>query len=160
MNIESYFYSLAISLHAISAVIWVGGMFFAYVSLRPVAAKLLEPPVRLDLWSQTLKSFFIWVWMAVIILRVTGYWIIFSAYNGFAGVGWTIHLMQTLGIIMILIFMHVFFAPFMRLRRAVAEENFKEGARNLAIIRRMVGINLLIGLVTIVTAIGLEHLPL
>jgi len=28
---------VAISLHLLSAVIWVGGMFFAYVALRPAA---------------------------------------------------------------------------------------------------------------------------
>ena len=59
---------------------------------------------------------------------------------------------------MILIFLHVFFAPFKRLRRAVEEENFQEGARNLAIIRRMVGINLLIGLLTVIVAVGLHRL--
>ena len=160
MNIESYFYAIAVSLHAVAAVIWVGGMFFAYVSLRPVAAKLLEPPIRLDLWTQTLQNFFIWVWMAILILPASGYWIIFSTYNGFAGVGWTIHLMHTLGIIMILIFLHVYFAPFRRLRRAVSEENFQEGGRNLAIIRKMVGINLIIGIATFITAIGLAHMPL
>ena len=160
MNIDSYFYAIAVSVHALAAVIWVGGMFFAYVSLRPVAARLLEPPQRLDLWAQTLKNYFIWVGLAIIILPATGYWIIFSVYNGFAGVGWTIHLMHTLGLIMILIFLHVYFAPFKRLRRAVEEENFQEGAKNLAIIRKMVGINLMIGIATFITAIGLAHIPL
>jgi uncharacterized membrane protein len=68
--------------------------------------------------------------------------------------------MHTLGIIMILIFLHVYFAPFRRLRRAVSEENFQEGGRNLAIIRKMVGINLIIGIATFITAIGLAHIPL
>lgn len=160
MNLEPYYFSIAITLHALAAVIWVGGMFFAYMALRPVAAKLLEPPVRLDLWSKTLKRFFIWIWLAVIIIPVSGYWMIFKAFNGFAGVGWTVHVMQGLGIIMILIFLHVFFAPFLRLCRAVNEENFQEGAKNLAQIRKLVGINLLIGLLTIISAVGLEHIPL
>ena len=38
--------ALAITLHILGAVIWVGGMFFAYMALRPVAAALLEPPQR------------------------------------------------------------------------------------------------------------------
>lgn len=37
---------LAITLHVLSAVVWVGGMFFAWMALRPVAASLLEPPPR------------------------------------------------------------------------------------------------------------------
>ena len=66
--------------------------------------------------------------------------------------------MHTLGIVMILIFLHVFFAPFRRLRQAVNEQNYQEGARNLGIIRTMVGVNLIIGLVTIVIAVGLHRL--
>ncbi len=160
MDIEPYYFSIAISLHVLSAVVWVGGMFFAYMALRPVAAKLLEPAVRLSLWSRTLTRFFIWVWLAVIILPVSGYWMIFSAFNGFAGVAWYVHIMQALGVIMILIYLHVFFAPFKRLRRAVNEENFQEAGKNLAQIRKLIGINLLIGLFTIITAAGFEHLPM
>ena len=53
---------IAITLHLLAAVVWVGGMFFAYVALRPVAASLLPPPLRLPLWSQTVARFFPWVW--------------------------------------------------------------------------------------------------
>ena len=81
MNLETYYFPIAISLHVLAAVIWVGGMFFAYMALRPVAAKLLEPAVRLSLWVRTLTRFFIWVWLAVIIVPVSGYWMIFSAFN-------------------------------------------------------------------------------
>ena len=160
MNIEPYYFTIAISLHALAAVVWVGGMFFAYMALRPVAAKLLEPAVRLSLWSRTLTRFFIWVWLAVIIIPVTGYWMIFSAFNGFAGVAWYVHVMQGLGIIMILIFLHVFFAPYKKLRTALSEENYQEGGKSLAQIRKLIGLNLLIGLLTIITAIGFEHVPM
>ena len=33
-------HSIAISLHILSAVLWVGGMFFAHQVLRPVAPEL------------------------------------------------------------------------------------------------------------------------
>ena len=39
----------ALTLHILGAVVWVGGMFAAYVCLRP-AAGALEPPQRLKLW--------------------------------------------------------------------------------------------------------------
>lgn len=157
---EPYYFPIAITLHVLAAVVWVGGMFFAYMALRPVAARLLEPPQRLALWSKTLMRFFIWVWLAVIIIPVTGYWMIFSAFNGFAGVAWYVHIMQALGIIMILIFLHVFFAPFMRLRKALKEENFQVAGENLNQIRRYVGLNLLIGILTIITAAGFEYIPM
>ena len=156
---EPYYFPIAITLHVLSAVIWVGGMFFAYMALRPVAASVLEPPQRLTLWSKTLMRFFIWVWLAILIIPFTGSWMIFSGFNGFAGVAWYVHIMQALGLIMILIFLHVFFAPYKRLRKALKEENYQVASDNLGQIRRFIGINLIIGILTIITAAGLEHLP-
>ncbi|MEM8844726.1 MAG: CopD family protein [Pseudomonadota bacterium] len=157
---ELYYFPIAITLHVLAAVVWVGGMFFAYMALRPVAASLLEPPVRLTLWSKTLMRFFIWVWLAIIIIPFTGYWMIFSAFNGFAGVAWYVHVMQALGIIMILIFLHVFFAPYMRLRKSLKEENYQLAGSSLNQIRKLVGLNLFIGLITIISAVGFEHIPI
>ena len=45
--------AIAIPLHLLAAVIWVGGMFFAYMALRPVAASLLEPPPHYSCKTQT-----------------------------------------------------------------------------------------------------------
>ena len=50
--------SVTITLHLLSAVIWVGGMFFAYMVLRPAAATLLEPPQRLPLRRSPRRSSF------------------------------------------------------------------------------------------------------
>lgn len=146
--------SIAISLHALAAVIWVGGMFFAYVALRPVAASLLEPPLRLPLWSQTFARFFPWVWAAVLLLPLTGYWMILGPFSGFANAPVYIHIMQALGIAMILIFLHVYFAPYRRLRRAVEARDYAAAGRQLGQIRRLIGINLVLGLVTVVTAVA------
>ena len=55
---------LALTLHILGAVVWVGGMFAAYVCLRP-AAGALEPPQRLTLWRGFFAKFFPWVWVSV-----------------------------------------------------------------------------------------------
>lgn len=144
---------IAITLHILAAVIWVGGMFFAYMVLRPAAGGL-EPPQRLALWSHTFRRFFAWVWAAVFVLLITGYWMIFVGFGGFASVGAYVHTMQVIGIIMILIFLHVFFAPYRRLNRAIAAGDFAAAGRHLAQIRMLVAINLGLGLVTIVVAAG------
>lgn len=137
------------SLHIIAAVIWVGGMFFAYMALRPVAAKFLEPPLRLGLWDQVFTKFFFWVWISIVTLLLTGYFMIFMYFDGFAGSGKHIHFMHGTGLLMMAIFMHVFFAPYKRLKKFVAEQNFPEAAKNLNMIRKLVAINLTIGLITV-----------
>ena len=148
---------IAITLHLLAAVVWVGGMFFAYVALRPVAASLLPPPLRLPLWSQTFARFFPWVWGAVIILPATGYWMIFRVFGGFAQVGIFVHLMHIMGLVMIAIFLHVYFAPYQRLNRAVAVQDFATAGQHLGQIRRLIGINLILGLITVVIAAGGVH---
>ena len=149
---------IAVALHVLSAVIWVGGMFFAYMALRPVAATLLEPPLRLPLWSATFARFFPWVWGAVVLLLVTGYWMILGPFGGFAKVGVYVHIMQTLGIAMILIFLHIYFAPYPRLQRAVAAADYALAGRQLGQIRRLIGINLVLGLITIIVGTAGRYL--
>ncbi len=146
--------TLAITLHVLAAAVWVGGMFFAYVCLRPVAARLLDPPQRLPLWVHTFGKFFPFVWIAVIALPLTGYWMIFNMFGGMANTPLYIHLMNGIGSLMILIYLHVFFAPYRRLKQAVTEQNWPEGGKRLAQIRILVGINLTLGLIVIAIASG------
>ena len=141
--------NIAQTLHVSAVVIWVGGMLFAHMGLRPVAASQLEPPVRLKLWVGVFGRFFPWVWICVAVILATGFWIIFSAYGGFKGLPMSINVMMAMGIIMMLIFFHVFFAPYKRLKQAVIAEDWPEGGKNLAQIRKLVGINMTIGLLTI-----------
>lgn len=142
---------IAITLHILAAIVWVGGMFFAYMALRP-AALALEPPQRLALWSRTFARFFPWVWGAVVVLPVTGYWMILAVFGGFGQAALYIHVMQTIGIVMILLFLHVYFAPYQRLRRAVEAEDFAAAAKHLGQIRVLVAINLTLGLITVIVA--------
>jgi uncharacterized membrane protein len=142
----------AIALHLLSSVIWVGGMFFAYVALRPIAGSLLEAPVRLTLWSQVFQRFFPWVWASVIILLATGLWMTISFFGGMAAVGPHIHIMLTLGLVMMLLFMHVFFSPYKKLQRAVIAKEWEAGGKALNQIRQLIAINLTIGLIVVVVA--------
>ena len=146
---------IAIPLHLLATVIWVGGMFFAYMALRPVAASLLQPPQRLPLWSQTFDRFFPWVWAAVISLPATGLWMVYSVFGGFGNVGLYVLLMTGIGSLMILLFLHVFFLPYRRMQQALAANDLPEAGRRLAQIRVIIGINLMLGLlVTIVAGAG------
>ena len=146
--------SIAIALHILASVIWVGGMFFAHQILRPVAVAQFAPPERLKLWAQVFTRFFPWVWLCVVLLPLTGYWMMFKLFGGMAASGLHIHIMQGLGRVMILLYMHVFFAPFRRLKEAVITEQWPAAGEQLNQIRRIVGINLSLGLIVIAVAAG------
>lgn len=144
--------ALAVTLHLLAAVIWVGGMFFAYMALRPVAGSLLEPPVRQTLWAGVFKRFFPWVWLSIVVLLGTGFWMIFAELGGMANVGLHVHIMLLLGILMMLLFMHIYFGPFRRLKQAVEENNWETGGAKLNQIRLLIKINLILGLLVVIVA--------
>jgi uncharacterized membrane protein len=133
-------------------------MFFAYTVLRPVAAGQLEPPARLTLWAGVFDNFFPWVWSAILAILATGFWMIFAVFGGMGGVGLYVHAMLGLGLLMVLIFLHVYFAPYRRLKRAVAAQDWPSGGKQLAQIRLLVGVNTIIGLLTVAIASGGRYL--
>lgn len=143
------FYSL---LHVVSAVIWVGGMFFAYNFLRPAAGASLEPPAKLTLWVGVFKRFFPYVWASIILLPVTGYLMIFMRWDGIANAPIYVHIMNALGTAMILIYLHVYFSPYQRLKTAVAIKQWPDGGEAIEQIRKLILINTALGFIVVITA--------
>ena len=147
--------AVANALHVLAAVVWVGGMFFAYLVLRPAVGAIEPAPERPKLWSRVFPRFFAWVWVAVVVLPITGYWRLFMDFGGFARAGAYVHLMHVLGLVMIGLFVFLFVVPYRRFQAAVAAGDFAAAAPQLAIIRRIVGTNLALGLfVAAVAAAG------
>jgi uncharacterized membrane protein len=104
-------------------VVWVGGMFAAYVCLRP-AAGALEPSQRLPLWRRFFVKFLPWVWVCVLLLLLSGYWMLLTSFGGFAGAPLYINLMQAIGWAMIALFVWLFHGPWLKFKRAVDAENW------------------------------------
>ncbi|WNJ98452.1 CopD family protein [Thalassospiraceae bacterium LMO-JJ14] len=139
-----------LGLHALFAVVWVGGMFFAYQVLRPSVPAIEPPPERLKLWNRVFGRFFYWVWIAVVVIPATGYWQIFIDFGGFTGAGLHIHWMHGTGWLMIVLFIYLYMKPYAAFRTAVAGENWDDARHNLERIRKIVAINLVLGLITVI----------
>ena len=137
-------YGLLKALHILCAAVWVGGMLFAYVVLRP-SLSVLEPPQRIALHSQVFRRFFLIVWHAMPLILLTGFIMIFAVLGGMASVAWPVHVMMLLGLVMSAIFLAIFFGPYRTFRAS-------PGPGPLDSIRQLIGINLLLGVVTIVIA--------
>ena len=137
-------------LHILGVVVWVGGMFFAYLALRPVVAQQLEPPQRLKLWQGVLQRFFFWVWLAVALILGSGSYRMWQL--GGVNAPLYIYVMMLTGLIMVLIFVHVYFAPFRRLQRSITAQDWTTAGAALSRIRIMVAANLTLGLITIAVA--------
>jgi uncharacterized membrane protein len=141
--------ALALALHVLGAVVWVGGMFAAYMCLRPAAGPL-EPPARLRLWRAFFQKFLPWVWVAILLLLLSGYWMVFTTFGGFARLGLHINLMQGLGWVMIALFLWLFHGPWLKLKRAVAASDWPTAGANLNRIRQIIAVNLPLGLLVVI----------
>ena len=141
--------STLLAVHLLAAIIWVGGMAFALMVLRPSVGPL-EPPDRLALWQRVFARFFVWVWAAVILLPLTGTGLIFLQNGGYEGLPIHQHLMNGIGWIMVLIFLHLWFAPYRRFKAAMVAGAPPRAAAALDQIRKIVATNLVIGLINAV----------
>jgi uncharacterized membrane protein len=141
--------AVAIALHGLAATVWIGGMFFAYVVLRPSVA-LMEPHRRLTLWSGVFKRFFPWVWLAVMVLLLSGYWLVFRAFGGFATSPVYVHIMHALGLLMTVLFVYLYYRPYPLLSQKVVDEDWPAAGAALNRIRHIVLVNLILGLALLV----------
>jgi uncharacterized membrane protein len=125
--------AVALALHILGAVVWVGGMFVIYVCLRP-ALGTLEPPQRLRPMRVTFQKFFPWVWLAILLLLASGYWMLFTM------IGWLV----------IALFVWLFHGPWLAFKRAVDVEDWPSASATLNRIRQIIAVNLPLGLLVVV----------
>ncbi|AKF47467.1 DUF2269 family protein [Pseudomonas syringae] len=145
-------FSTVYTLHLLAALVWVGGMFFAWMVLRPAVIAALEGPSRLKVWVQVFPRFFAWVWAAVVLLPITGIGMIHLNFTGFETAPRYVQIMMGLYVVMVALFLRIQSLQLPELRRAVEAEQWAEGAAALGNIRRLVGINLMIGLAVVMLA--------
>lgn len=138
--------------HALAAVIWVGGLFFLVGVLRP-AATSVSLATRMALLGRAIGRFFVWSWLAIATLVVTGYAMVY-ALGGMGALASHVHLMQALGWLMFALFAHAYFAPWQRMRRALAVGALGQASRCLTQLRVFLWIDLALGLSTVTIATG------
>lgn len=148
MTLSAFVYSL----HLLAALLWVGGMFFAWMILRPAAVSALDAPSRLSLWAAVFPRFFIWVWAAVVVLPVTGVGMLNLRFTGFESAPRYVNIMMGLYLVMLALFLRIQVLQLPKLHRAVSAQDWPTGGEVLGRIRRLVGINLLIGLLVVAIA--------
>ncbi|WP_428604330.1 CopD family protein [Sedimenticola sp.] len=143
-------FSMIITLHLLGVIVWVGGMFFAHMALRPAAIEVLEPPQRLPLMKRTLDRFFPWVWVSIGLILASGYGILIGILGANAGIH--VHIMHSIALIMVALFCYIYFLPYRQMGQALQAGDLPQAGVQLMAIRRIIGINLILGLVT--TIIG------
>lgn len=142
------------ALHVLFAVIWVGGMIFVQLALRPVVVAQLAPPAQAALMRAVLDRFFVLVWLAVLIIPLTGFWTIFAGYGGMSHLGAHIHYMTGIGSLMVLIYIGLFFFLFIPFKRALAAGQPERARALMTRLRLLIWVNLVLGVSVILVASG------
>lgn len=145
-------YAFLLFVHLASAAFWVGGMATMHLAVRPAAAAVLEPPLRLSFMAAALGRFLRGVDVALAALWVSGL-AMFMAIGGFRGAHWRIHAMFTLALVMTVVYGFVRGRAFPRLRCAVADKQWPQAGAALGQVRQLVALNLVLG--TLVFAVAL-----
>jgi uncharacterized membrane protein len=149
-------------IHLVAGIVWMGGMTFMLLALRPSVLEILEPQPRARLMGAVWGRFFRVVVVAVVALFITGgslYSTSFRAMKESTGVGSVplgMNLMLVIGVVMMLIFGHIYFAGFKKFKRALAAGEGPVAAKAAAQIHTLVVANFVLGWLAI-AAVRLLH---
>jgi uncharacterized membrane protein len=138
-------------LHLTAAIVWLGGMAVVILALRPVVIARMAPPERLTLMSGVLSRFFVMVWIAITLILATGFWMLSITDMKLAPKGW--HAMSGLGLVMCLVFAHIWFAPFRRLKAAVQACDWPVAGKALGQIHPLVVTNFVLGWLAVLAVV-------
>ena len=144
-------YDYAKLLHLIAGIVWMGGMTFMLFALRPAAIAVMDAQPRAILMGQVWKRFYAMVLVSIVVLFATGthlYTATFRATrlatgDGGVPLGWNI--MLVLGLVMMLIFGHIYFAGFKKYKRAVAAGEWPLAGKAAGLMHTMTLINFTLG---------------
>ena len=141
--------SLLLFVHLAGVAVWVGGMFFAHLCLRP-ALETLAPPQRLVLMNDVMRRFLGWVGLAIVLLWASGLARMLAVGFGNAPRAW--HAMMGIALVMTIVYAFIVASIYPKLRRAVAASEWPVAGAALGRIRRLVLVNLVLGFATIAVA--------
>jgi uncharacterized membrane protein len=143
--------AIALTLHLLGVIVWVGGMFFAHMVLRSALNKALESQERLQVMLKVFDGFFPWVWLSVILILASGYWMLFFFYET-ETTSW-LSFMSVTGTVMAAIFVFIYAIPYHQFSRAMKTHDMPQAVAAITLIRQLILTNLILGL--LITGISL-----
>jgi uncharacterized membrane protein len=140
-------------LHVLATIIWFGGLFFLSVVLRR-SAHDMDSASAMKLWNDTLSIFFVWIWMCLVLILLTGVALVFLAFGGFSGIPLVHRVNPLIGLPAMVLFIFLYFVPWRRFQHAVFGNDMPVAERNLKLIRRLMTIILALGLVASIVSVA------
>uniref|UniRef100_A0A7C2ZI48 Copper resistance protein D domain-containing protein n=1 Tax=Hydrogenobacter sp. TaxID=2152829 RepID=A0A7C2ZI48_9AQUI len=125
-------------LHLFFAIVWVGGMVYSLLFLRPSLREIAQEEQRGKFLKQVFSKFFLAVWLSIIVLFLTG----MSLWHGYRkdfSDNSLFHIKLFLFGLMVIIFTYIYFFLFRR--------------NKLSHIPNLIGVNLLLSILILLIII-------
>ena len=149
--------ALAIFFHLLAINVWVGGTFYTIVVL-PRATATLIPTERYRFMQIILKRFFFWVWLALIVLLISGGMLIYRVFGGLPNIPLYVLLMMSLALLMVAVFLWIYFWPYRLFTQSLDRGDDAACEQQLNRIRLLSKINMALGLaVLVVISVGTRY---
>ena len=145
---------VALWLHLLGVVVWIGGMFFAQMALRP-SVNALPPPQRLPLLAAIMGRFLGWAGLAIVLIFASG-GAMMAANGGAAGLTLAVRIMAGIAVVMTLVYLYIVARPFRALRSGVAASDWAAAGAAMGVIRLLILINLELGIAALSAAVLLR----
>lgn len=146
--------AVALWVHLLGIVVWIGGMFFAQVALRP-SVNALPPAERLPLLAAVMGRFLRWAGVAIVLIFASGGAMI-GVNGGAAALTFAVRVMAAIAVAMTLVYLYIVARPFPALRRGVAAGDWAAAGAAMAVIRLLILINLELGIAALSAAVLLR----
>jgi len=142
-----------LSVHTLAIIIWLGGLFLLGVVFRP-GSERMDPATAFPLWDRVLRRFFVWAWISLAAILVTGILMVFLKFGGFSGVP-NLHRANTaLGIPAMVLYAYLYFVPWRRFRQAMSIYDLSAAGKTLARFRTVTAVILCFGVIASVVSIA------
>jgi uncharacterized membrane protein len=143
---------VALPLHILAIVVWLGGLFCMSVMVSPAGRDLDATAIAFH-WQRVLARFFTWAWIALLLIVATGIALVQVRFGGFSNMP-ALHRANTaIGVPAIALFAYVFLVPWRRYCRSIAKSEWSAAERLLGHVRIVLAIILVLGVVASVISI-------
>lgn len=149
--------AIADAAHQIGFVILLGGIFFMLFALRPASRDLDTGEERILVYFRYYKSLLRWIWFALLLLWVSGVSKILAM--DIQHLPLKVGLMAGAGAVMTVLTLLAHFAVYYEMDEAIYAAHWPRAARRGSRLRKIMALNLLIGLMLIVVGVAAPLIP-
>jgi uncharacterized membrane protein len=136
---------VGLALHIVSVIIWIGGLFLAFVALKPGMLPI-DAEARLAVWQHGFGRFLPWSWLCVVTLLLSGFAMVFLGFSGLTALPAHVRAMMALGVLTAGLYAYLLFLPWRGFRHAMLKFDWPTAETKIAQVRRVMGVTLVIGL--------------